>query len=129
MPDDGSWAGTLGLEWSKEPPGVVAVFRPTAAHRGRAGYLHGGLAALVLDETMAALSIALDRAHTVTATMELKYRHPVPLDGRPLRIEAWRSQAEPRRVQRVHGRLVLADGLVAVESVGLFARTGPVTGG
>ena len=101
---------------------MVSMFRPDAVHRGRAGFLHGGLAALVLDETMAALSIVLDREHTVTATMELKYRRPVPLDGRPLRIEAWRERPEARRVNRVHGQLLLDDGTVAVEAIGLFVR-------
>jgi len=120
--DDGSWARHLGLEWSKEPPGLVSVFTPMAAHRGRPGYLHGGLAAVVLDETMAALGWATDGIHTVTATLELKYRHPVPLDGRPLRIEAWRGRPEPRRVQQVHGRILLGDGTAAVEATGLFVR-------
>lgn len=118
-----SWVSTLGLSWSKEPPGVVCVFSPGAAHRGPPGYLHGGLAAALLDETMAALSIVLDDAHTVTATLSLRYPHPVPIDGRPLRIEAWRDPSRAaRRVQQVHGRLLLADGTVAVEASGLFAR-------
>jgi acyl-coenzyme A thioesterase PaaI-like protein len=120
--DDGSWARHLGLVWSKEPPGLVSTFTPDATHRGRPGYLHGGLAATVLDETMAALGWATDGIHTVTATLELRYRHPVPLDGHPLRIEAWRGPAPARRVQKVQGRILLADGTPAVEAVGLFVR-------
>ena len=122
MADDGSWARNLGLEWSKEPPGLVSTFTPTTSHRGRPGYLHGGLAATVLDETMAALGWATDGIHTVTATLELRYRLPVPLDGHPLRIEAWRDGPQPRRVQKVHGRILLSDGTAAVEAVGLFVR-------
>lgn len=112
----------LKLEWSVEPPGLVATFRPTHAHRGRPGFLHGGMAATVLDETMASLGWALDRTPTVTATLELKYRNPVPLDGRPVRIEVWRDRPEPRRTQRVRGRIVLEDGTVAVEAQGIFVR-------
>jgi len=116
---DHSWAQGLGLVWSAEPPGVVSRFTPLAEHRGRPGYLHGGLAATVLDETMAALSWVLDRRHSVTATLELRYRLPVPLDGRVLRVEAWRDGAPGRRATRVHGRL-LVDGRPAVEATGLF---------
>ena len=118
-----SWVSTLGLEWSKEPPGVVCTFVPAAVHRGPPGYLHGGLAAALLDETMAALSLVLDDARTVTATLSLRYRQPVPIDGRPLRIEAWRDDRRAgRRVRSVHGRIVLGDGSAAVEATGLFAR-------
>jgi acyl-coenzyme A thioesterase PaaI-like protein len=120
MADGHSWARQLGLAWSIEPPGLVATFLPGPDLRGRPGYLHGGLAATVLDEVMAGLGWALDSRHTVTATLSLKYRAPVPLDGRPVRAESWRDRAEARRVQRVFGRLVLADGTVAVEAEGLF---------
>ena len=113
---------SLGLEYSAEPPGIVAVFTPEAAHRGPPGYLHGGLAALALDETMASLGIALDDVHTVTARLSLKYRRPVPLDGRPVRVESWRDDPAPRRTQKVRGRLLLADGTLCVEADGLFVQ-------
>lgn len=112
----------IGLVYSAEPPGIVSTVTPRPEHRGPPGFLHGGLAALCLDETMASLGIALDKVHTVTATLELKYRQPVPLDGRPIRIEAWRDRPDARRTQKVHGRLVLADGTVAVEATGLFVQ-------
>jgi hypothetical protein len=44
----------------------------------------------------------------------------VPLDAGPLRIEAWRNRPERRAFQRVQGRLLLADGSVAVEASGIF---------
>jgi acyl-coenzyme A thioesterase PaaI-like protein len=113
---------SLGLVYSKEPPGIVATTTPAPEHRGPPGFLHGGLAALCLDETMASLGIALDRRHTMTATLSLKYRRPVPLDGRPIRIEAWRDRTESRRTQKVFGHLLLADGTVAVEANGLFVQ-------
>lgn len=118
----------LGLRWSVEPPGLVAFFEPKARHRGPPGHLHGGVAATCLDECMAALGMVLDKVHTVTAKLELRYRHPVPLDGGTLRIEAWRDEPRPKRIQRVHGRLLLPDGTKAVEATGLFVQTGPVTG-
>jgi hypothetical protein len=71
---------------------------------------------------MAALGFVLDRVHCVTATLELRYRRPVPVDGQPLRAEAWRDHAHSRRRQRVRGRLLLADGSVAVEASGIFVQ-------
>jgi len=123
-----SWASTLGMAWSREPPGLVSTFTPGGEHRGPPGFLHGGLAAAVLDETMAALSIATDGWYSVTATLDMRFRRPVPLDGNPLRVEAWRdpprdpARGRGRRVQKVHGRLVLANGETAVEASGLFVR-------
>ena len=74
-----------------------------------------------------AYGYVLDRVHCVTATLDLRYRRPVPLGAGPLRIEAWRDRPEPRRRQRVHGRLVLPDGEVAVEATGIFVQ-GRVSG-
>jgi acyl-coenzyme A thioesterase PaaI-like protein len=121
-PAPDSWPTSLGLQWSVEPPGLVATFLPKPEHRGPPGYLHGGLAAVCLDETMASLSIALDKVYTVTGTLELRYRKPVPLNGSPVRIEAWRDRPEARRTHRVHGRLLRSDGEIAVEASGLFIR-------
>ncbi|MDQ3108103.1 MAG: PaaI family thioesterase [Actinomycetota bacterium] len=113
----------LGLRFTKEAPGLVARFNPKPGHRGPPGYLHGGIAATVLDETMASLGWALDDVPCVTATLELRYRKPVPLDGRELRIEAWRDKPEAKRTQRVRGRLLLADGTVCVEATGIFVQS------
>jgi acyl-coenzyme A thioesterase PaaI-like protein len=113
----------LGLVFEKEPPGLVARFEPRAGHRGPPGFLHGGIAATVLDETMASVGWAMDDVPCVTATLELKYRKPVPLDGRPIRIEAWRDRSESRRMQRVQGRLLLEDGTVCVTASGIFVQS------
>ena len=85
--------------------------------------MHGGIAALCLDECMAALGHALDRIHTVTGTLNIKYRKPILLDGRAIRIESWR-EGDGRRATKVNGRIVTADGVVAVEATGLFIRSG-----
>jgi hypothetical protein len=80
------------------------------------------VAASVLDETMASLSWALEGRPSVTARLELRYRKGVPLDGAPVRIEAWREKDGARRVQKVVGRMLLADESVAVEATGLFVE-------
>ncbi|HEX9530966.1 MAG TPA: PaaI family thioesterase [Acidimicrobiales bacterium] len=119
----------LGLQFSVAPPGLVASFLPRPEHRGGPGRLHGGLAATCLDETMGALGFALDGTHCVTATLDLRYRRPVPIDGTAVRVEAWRERPEARRRQKVHGRLLLADGRVAVEATGIFVQVGAGEGG
>lgn len=110
------------LDRSAEPPRLLARFDPRPDHRGPPGFLHGGVAASVLDETMASLSWAIEGTPSVTAKLELRYRKGVPLDGRPVRIEAWRVKDGSRRVQKVEGRIVLADESVAVEATGLFVE-------
>ena len=108
------------LEERDGRPVLVGQFWPGPQHRGAEGFLHGGMAATVLDETMAGVSYALDRVRTVTGTLNLRYRRPVPLAAAPLRVEAWRDQPVARRAQKVRGRIVLVDGTVAVEATGMF---------
>ena len=117
----------------ERPLGLTATFTPRPSHCGAPGLLHGGVAATCLDEAMAAVGWALDRVHCVTATLELRYRRPVPVDGRALTVQAWRDRPEPRRRQRIHGRILLPDGKVAVEASGIFVQVvgppGPARGG
>jgi acyl-coenzyme A thioesterase PaaI-like protein len=117
--DDRS-VGSMGLSFDVDGDRVVAAFTPRFEHRGAPGFLHGGFAAMALDETLAAVGWLLDGQHVVTATLELRYRRPVPLSAGPLRVEAWRVGRESARRWRVEGRLLLADGTVAVEGRGIF---------
>lgn len=125
LPGDGTTGEDplgLGLRFWRDGLRLVARFDPRPDHRGPPGYLHGGIAATVLDEAMASVGWMLDDVPCVTARLELKYRKGVPLDGAPVRVEAWRERPEPRRTQRVQGRLLLADASVAVEAAGLFVQ-------
>jgi acyl-coenzyme A thioesterase PaaI-like protein len=111
----------IDMDWSLEAPGIVARCVPPAKYANEGNTLHGGIAALLLDETMAALGQTLDKTKNVTGTLNLKYRQPIPLDGRIVRIEAWR-EGEGRRATKVFGRIVTADDVVAVEATGVFIR-------
>ena len=100
---------------------IVAAFTPDPdSHHGAPGFLHGGAAATLLDQTMAAWSWMLDHRRVVTGTLALRYPDLVRLDGRPLRIEAWRLDARPRRAQRVLGSITDADGRACVTAEALF---------
>ena len=111
---------SLGLRFHREGDVCVAHFIPRPDHRGVPGFLHGGVSSTVLDETMASVGYMLDNVHCVTATLELKFRKPIPLNGNDLRIEAWRDVAAPKRSHKVHGRILLSDGVVAVQATGIF---------
>ena len=122
----------LGLRWlpllpaSEGRPSATLVGEvvPDPAWSGVPGLLHGGMAAALLDDCMGGLTHALDRIATVTATTDLRFRRPVPLDGRTVRVETWREHPQLRRRNRVHGRLLLADGEPAVEARALLLSTG-----
>jgi|SRR5688572_10648186 len=127
VPDDDPLG--LGLRYrldrSATPERLVARFAVRPEHRGPPGYLHGGMAATILDETMASVSWAVEGLPSVTARLELRYRLPVPIDVGELRVEAWRARPGARRVQKVLGRIVQPDGTVAVEATGLFVEVTP----
>lgn len=98
---------------------AVARFDPEPEHRGRPGWLHGGLAATVLDHVCAGAAAATLERRVVTGTFDLRYPRPVPLGGGPYRVEA--------RAERPRGRMVRVSGAIhdgadrsLVEARGLF---------
>lgn len=85
------------------------------------GFLHGGLAATALDETMASVGLVLHERRCLTATLELRYLRPVAINGQPLTIEAWRNDERGGSTRyHVRGELRTAAGTVCVEAKGLF---------
>jgi len=117
------WLPLVPATEARPSPTVVGEIVPDDRWQGPPGVLHGGMAAALLDECMGALSHGVDRIATVTVTLDLRFRLPVPLDGQMVRVEAWREHLELRRRNRVHGRLVLADGATAVEAIALMLST------
>jgi len=84
---------------------------------GPTGYLHGGIIATILDETMSK-SV---RAHNITAMtrhMEVNYLRPVP-SGEPLRLEGRVLRNEGRK-HWTEARIFNATGDVLAHSKGLF---------
>ncbi len=97
----------------------TARFDPQPEHRGNPGWLQGGLAATVLDHTCARVASAALGHRVVTATLDLRYPHPVALGLGPYRVEA--EAAEPRgRLVRVTGGLLDGEGRALVQAKGLF---------
>ena len=94
-------------------------FEPQPEHRGNPGWLHGGMAAVVLDHICARAATAALGERVVTGTLDLRYHQPVAIDGRRYRVEA--EAAEPRgRLVKVTGAIVNADGRPMVDAKSLF---------
>ncbi len=101
---------------------VSASFEPQPEHRGNPGWLHGGLAATVLDHVCArAASAALDGDRVVTGKLDLRYRAPVELAAGPYLVRATASPARGRIV-KVKGDLFGPDGKPLVSANALFVR-------
>ena len=72
-------------------------------YAGGAGFAHGGIIAVVLDEAMGKLS-RLAEESAVTAEMNIEYKKPVPID-QPIVVQGWQEDAKGRnrfRVAEIH---------------------------
>lgn len=100
-----------------------ASFEPQPEHRGNVGWLHGGLAATVLDHVCARAAKASLGRRVVTGRLDLRYPRPVLLADGPYRVEA--TAGEPRgRMVRVTGAIMDRDGKILVEAQSLFVEFG-----
>ena len=97
----------------------TASFDPQPEHRGNPGWLHGGMAATVLDHVCARVGAVSMGQRVVTGTFDLRYPRPVSLTGGPYRVEAEAAPAQGRMV-RVSGAILDHDGRPMVEVEGLF---------
>ena len=99
---------------------TTAEFQPDPEHRGLASTLHGGLTATALDEIMVWAGILAEGVLSVTGTMELKYRKPVPLGAR-LSLTGEVLERRGRRLN-LSGRMHDGDTVLA-QSTGLYLVT------
>ena len=98
---------------------ATASFRPQPELRGVAGWLHGGMAATVLDHVSARCAASALGHRVVTGRLDLRYRHPVPLSDGPYEVWAEASSVR-RRTVRVQAAIRSGDGLELVGSKALF---------
>ena len=119
-----AWGNTVvGLRNAVAPPltvvaderGVRADFHLGAAYEGPPGSVHGGVAALILDQMLGEAAGAGGKPG-MTATLTLSYRQRTPLGD--LSAAAWIERAEGHKTW-ARGELVGPDG-VCVEAEGLF---------
>jgi uncharacterized protein (TIGR00369 family) len=105
-----------------EDGSVVCLGEIADTYEGPPGYLHGGIIATLLDETM---SKAV-RARGITAMtrhMEVDYLRPVP-SGKPLRMEGRVTLNEGRK-HWVEAKILDAEGTTLAAGKGLFIEVRP----
>lgn len=104
------------LDVRRDPTGSAeSDFHLGAAYEGPPGLVHGGVAALILDQLLGEAAGAGGKPG-MTATLTLTYRRPTPLG--PLHGEARIVRTEDHKTWAV-GHIADAEG-VTVEAEGLF---------
>ena len=101
---------------------VVSLANIPDTYEGPPGYLHGGIIATLIDETM---SKAV-RSHglvAMTRHMEVDYQRPVK-SAAPIRLEGLVTRSEGRK-HWVEARILDADGAVLAQGKGLFIEVQP----
>lgn len=101
---------------------VVCLANVADTFEGPPGYLHGGIIATLVDETM---SKAV-RSHglvAMTRHMEVDYKRPVK-SATPIRLEGHLTRSEGRK-HWVEAKILDADGEVLVLGKGLFIEVQP----
>ena len=114
-------AGLAARFFELENGELLAVFQPRKEHQGYPGRLHGGVASMLLDETIGrAVSVGNPDSWGVTVQLTVRYRRPVPLDGEIRAIG--RITRDSSRLFEGTGEIVLPDGSVAVEASGKYLK-------
>ncbi len=104
---DGSFTGcfgcgadnaiSLGLRYEREGDTVLARVTLGQEYAGYEDFVHGGIVATVLDESMGWALLHLAECYGVTRSLNITYRRPVSI-GRPLTVRARVLETEGTRV-------------------------------
>ena len=101
---------------------LVAMIHPSEQHQGYPGRMHGGIAATILDETIAR-SICTGKDEQiwgVTLEFKTRFRKPVPL-GQELKIVG-RVTSEGTRTFEGSAEIILPNGEIAVSAEGKYMK-------
>ena len=105
-----------------EDQSVVSLPVISNDYEGPQGYVHGGVIATLLDETMSKAFRA--RGHiAMTRHLEIDYLRPVP-SGTPIRLEGRLTKNEGRKLW-AEARVLNAEGKTLAEGNGLFIEIRP----
>lgn len=96
---------------------VVALPTVSDAFEGPRGFLHGGIVATLLDETMSK-SVRVKGFTAMTRHMDVDYLRPVP-SGTPIRLEGRAVQSDGRK-HHTEARILNGAGEVLARAKGLF---------
>ena len=110
---------TISADEASQVVSGFVIFTPQPEHAGAPEWVQGGLSATVLDYLSARIANEALDSKVATATLDLRYRKPVRLDGGPYRVEG-SAPISAGRTTRVRAAIVSADGRPLVEASGLF---------
>ncbi|EEG76370.1 PaaI family thioesterase [Dethiobacter alkaliphilus] len=111
----------LTFQWDGEE--YFTEFYTDERYQGYNGVTHGGITATILDEVMAK-HLTTRGLGVVTASMELRYRKPVPT-GVKIRCVAHLVEHK-RNIFKMGAKAILPDGVVAVEAAAKFVQIGDI---
>lgn len=94
----------LRLRFFRDGEGVRCETTIAPPYQGAPDVVHGGIQAVLLDETCCAVAFFSRGGFVVTGALELRYRRPCPI-GKPLVIRA-RIVADEGRYLRIAGEIV-----------------------
>jgi len=90
-------------------------------YSGGAGFVHGGVIAVLLDEVMGKIS-KLSEERAVTAELNIEYRKPVPTEAEIV-VSGWQEEEKGRNRFRV-GEIHDAQGNLLARGRGRFVVVG-----
>ena len=107
----------LQLRFEREGDRVITVFRGREEHQGFPGYIHGGVITTLLDEVMSRISL-LENRWTMTARMDVRFRHPVHV-GQEMKVVAEKTH-QLREFIEARATVKLLDGTTVASATGRF---------
>ena len=88
-------------------------------YEGYKGIVHGGIVTTLLDEAMGNYIIQKYNENAVTGRLEIRYRHPTPIE-QELTISAIQV-SQRRNILTMQAEVATADGTVTAEATAKFA--------
>lgn len=88
-------------------------------YEGYKGIVHGGIVTTLLDEAMGNYIIKKYKENAVTGRIEIRYRHPTPIE-QELTISAV-QESQRRNIITMKAQIETADGTVTAEATAKFA--------
>ncbi len=95
----------LRLRFFREGQGVRCETTVATTYQGAPEVVHGGIQAVLLDETCCAVAFFSRGGFVVTGALDLRYRRPCPI-GQPLVVRA-RIVSDEGRYLRIAGEIYL----------------------
>ena len=111
----------LTFELDEESRRATGKFVLGTRYGGGAGFAHGGVIAILLDEAMGKISKLSDE-RAVTAELNIEYRKPVPVDAEIV-VSGWQEEEKGRNRFRV-GEIHDAQGNLLARGRGRFVVVG-----